>query len=263
MAGFGARWLGNAPSKPLMNGLQWGVAALLGLAVAIQLARVIWSLIAPLGPLGDWRPQTLVAPAEASQFDPFFRLQPSGPAQAVVTSLALKLFGVRVDSASGRGSAIIETPDGIQSSYAVGEEVMPGVVLKQVAYDNVTIERGGVAEQLFLDQSVAAPVAQPTPQGSSSAQVATPPPVGTKLIDSVTATPRTENGKVTGLVLQPKGDAPLFAAAGLQPGDVLMSVNGTNVASPDALSQLPATGTVSLDVERGGRRISLSAKIAQ
>ena len=38
---------------------------------------------------------------------------------------------------------------------------MPGVVLESVAFDNVTIDRGGTSEQIFLDQSTPAPAPPP------------------------------------------------------------------------------------------------------
>jgi general secretion pathway protein C len=136
--------------------------------LAVQTARIIWLLATPLTPWGEVRNPPLETTANPD-FDPFFRLsaQPQG---AVVTSLALKLFGTRVDEAMGGGSAIIETPDGIQSSFLVGEEIVPGVKLKSVSYDGVVIDRGGAAEQLFLDQSIAAPVAKPaTPTNAAVA----------------------------------------------------------------------------------------------
>jgi len=129
--------------------------ALLGL-LAWQCARLAWALVTPVSPLGDWRRDTVAAPSPAvfAAFDPFFRLsQTSGP--VTVTGLNLKLFGVRQDRASGRGSAIIGLPDGRQASYAVGEEILPGVTLSAVAFDNITIRRGSGDEQLFLDQSQA------------------------------------------------------------------------------------------------------------
>jgi general secretion pathway protein C len=140
--------------------------------IAVQAARLVWILVTPLGPLGE--PRRDFAQGEVSPgFDPFFRLSsPSG--SAVVTSLALKLFGVRVDEAMGGGSAIVETPDGIQSSFAVGDEIMPGVKLKQVAFDSIMIERNGASEQLFLDQSIDAPVAQPSANASAQPVVNAP-----------------------------------------------------------------------------------------
>ena len=74
--------------------------------IAIQAARLAWILVTPIGPVGDWKATgALAAPADASalaSFDPFFRLDgAAGP--AVVTSLNLKLYGVREDRATGRG----------------------------------------------------------------------------------------------------------------------------------------------------------------
>ena len=70
--------------------------------------------VAPVGPVGTWKAASGSGgggdESLLSRFDPFFRGgATSGP--AVVTSLAIKLFGVRVDQAMGRGSAIIATPD--------------------------------------------------------------------------------------------------------------------------------------------------------
>jgi general secretion pathway protein C len=141
--------------------------------IAVQAARLVWTLVTPLAPLGEPR-KTIVQGEVSPAFDPFFRLS-SQSGSAVVTSLALKLFGVRVDEAMGGGSAIVETPDGIQSSFAVGDEIMPGVKLKQVAFDSIMIERNGASEQLFLDQSISAPVAQPSVNMSSQAVVSAPP----------------------------------------------------------------------------------------
>ncbi len=242
---------------------QGAVLGLLIIALAAQGARLVWALVVPIGTVGEWRPATIHSSAAsrsgAADFDPFFRM--AQPVQeAVVTSLALKLFGVRMNMATGQGSAIIETTNGVQSSFAVGEEIEPGVTLKMVSFDNVTIERGGVAEQIFLDQSVAAPVAQPTgaaiPPGDSSGS--------SLLANSIEISPRAENGKINGMTLNPKGDGALFRAAGLEPGDVLTAVNGKPVSDgEDVRSILAGGGTVSLEVERGGRRMTVSARTGQ
>ena len=57
---------------------------------------------------------------------------------------------------SGLGSAILAGPDGVQDSFAVGQEVMSGVVLDAVNFDHVVLDRGGEKETLYLDQSVPA-----------------------------------------------------------------------------------------------------------
>ncbi|MFM9853448.1 MAG: type II secretion system protein N [Sphingomonadaceae bacterium] len=238
------------------------LAGLVLAALAMQCARLMWVILAPLGPVGEWRPASVTRSASdaSGEFDPFFRLQPATPPKAVVTSLSLKLFGTRLDSAVGRGSAIIAAPDGVQSSYAVGDEIVAGVRLKSVAYDSVTIDRGGVDEQLFLDQSVAAPVASP----NGAAPPATPgtTPSAAALQASLDAAPRLNGSTLTGLTLNPKGDGKLFDAAGLKAGDVLTAVNGKAITSASDFSQVvpAADGTVSLQVERAGRTMTLSAK---
>lgn len=139
-----------------------------GLLVAIlliQLARLVWALATPVGLFGDWRArQPVIVGADARRalfagFDPFFRAESPGQGSetAQVTSLALQLFGTRMNEGSGQGSAIIAGSDGVQASYAVGEEIAPGVRLKAVGFDHVVIERGGVEEKLFIEQSASSP----------------------------------------------------------------------------------------------------------
>jgi len=238
--------------------------SLIGL-LAIQCARLIWVAVAPVGPVGNWKAVTsaIVARDESllGRFDPFFRSEiVAGP--AVVTSLSIKLFGVRLDVAMGRGSAIIATPDGVQSSYAVGDEIMPGVKLKSVTMEGVTIDRGGVDEQVFLDQSVVAPVATPGLPGALP--TAGVPASAATLAAEISFMPRTANGQVTGFLVSPKGPGIAFRAAGLQDGDVLTAINGQSIrAVEDVTSAIGATapsGMIMLSVERGGKSISLSTK---
>ncbi len=161
---------------------------LLLVLLAVQAARLFWALLTPLGPVGEYRALNTAIPLQQSvgalaSFDPFFR-QTAGAAAArvTVTALDIRLFGTLEDRATGRGSAIIGTADGRQTSYRVGEEIMPGVVLTAVAFDHVTITRAGVAEQLFLDQSMgpAAPSGPQTPAMTTPPQpvpvVRAPPP---------------------------------------------------------------------------------------
>ncbi|MFN3432753.1 MAG: type II secretion system protein N, partial [Sphingomonas sp.] len=166
---------------PVVN--VYSMAELVLLAgLATQVARLMWTLATPVSPLGDWRPADVSVPGRPydvlAGFDPFFRLGGAQPGPATVTALQLTLFGIRVDEASGRGSAIVAGPDNVQKSVGVGEEIQPGVRLKAVAFDHITIDRGGTSEDLFLVQSDApgaapagAPGALPAPPG-----VAPPPP---------------------------------------------------------------------------------------
>lgn len=231
---------------------------LLGL-LALQCARLVWVVLTPVGSFGPWegrQAQILsVAARQAlfSTFDPFYRSGPSQASSGVVTSLALTVYGIRLNEGSGQGSAIVAGPDGVQNSFAVGEEILPGVVLKAVAFDHITIDRGGAEEQVFLDQS------QPSPTAPALVGSAPPPVMG---LDNPTAdglkrdiglSPRMQNGRVTGLILTSRG--PTFQNAGFQPGDVITQIDGQPVGSLGDLQALQGKimpgARISLTVERG------------
>ena len=239
-----------------VRALYWLLAVLL----VLQCVRLFWTVVTPVSPVGKWHSaKPLAAITGAPGFDPFFRTSGGAAPTTAVTSLALKLFGTRVDYASGRGSAIIATPDGVQSSFAVGDEIVPGVKLKEVGGDFVVIDRGGTAEQLFLDQSTPAPVASPTGAAPPAALVAAP--AGAQaILDAVSVQPRMSGSEMSGLILTPKGDGAAFKAAGLEPGDILLAVDGKRVQAITDLPALPAGGSGPiLQVERAGRTITVSA----
>jgi general secretion pathway protein C len=245
-------------------------AALLAF-IGLQLARLIWTLLTPLGPLGEWRgpgmEPAVGSPAVLGSFDPFFRLGGAG-GPVTVTSLNLRLFGIRQDQASGRGSAIIAGSDGRQRSVAVGEEIEPGVVLKAVEFDHVTISRAGADEQLFMDQSQGAGTpasAPPPPVPSATPMVVAPtaapapasPPPSPPQVD---IEPRMNGAQLTGVVVRPRGNSDSLRALGLAPGDVVVAVNGRRLRTPgqaEALAADLASPRVSLQVERDGRVITL------
>ena len=232
--------------------------------LAMQCARLAWTVVTPVGPIGDWKTLSARPAAPAGvlgSFDPFFRLNPqAGP--VVVTSLNLQLFGIRQDAASGRGSAIIATPDGVQRSFAVGEEIVPGVTLTGVAFDSVTISRGGATEQLYMDQSPEAKVVGAAPAKPSKMELRPPveaPPPGAP--PSVTPPP------VVRVPAPPPAPArDLLTAMGLAPGDVVTSVNGRRVGSADearALAREMAGRTVVVQVQRNGRLVTLRGRGGQ
>jgi general secretion pathway protein C len=135
-----------ARALAVAEALGWGAAG-------IVLARAFWLAVTPAGPLGTppVAAVTTASPLALAGSDPFF--PQSVTAADAVSGLDLTLVGTRVDNASGRGSAIIATPDGRQQSFAVGEEIMPGVKLVAVEFESVTLDRGGARETLYIDQS--------------------------------------------------------------------------------------------------------------
>lgn len=257
---------------PVVN--LYSIAELLLLAaLAVQVARFAWALVTPVGPLGDWRPAAPIVsglPADAlASFDPFFRLEgDAGP--ATVTSLQLTLFGTRIDEAQGGGSAILAGPDNVQTSVAVGEEVAPGVRLKAVAFDHVTLDRGGTDEDLFIDQSKSVQPVNPAPAGAPPVTAPAPPPAAgvpvSQIRSEIGFIPRIDAGRVSGLVVRPQGTGNLFRQAGLREGDVITSVGGRPVSGADEFDRVAsafrAGGNIPLVVERGGQTLPLSLTVA-
>ncbi|MGY2736185.1 type II secretion system protein N [Sphingomonas sp. UYP23] len=273
-------FLRRLPVTTVYSTLELALIALL----AIQSARLVWAVLTPVGPVGIWRPEqgAVAGSPEAilRGFDPFYRASGGdavGP--AVVTTLQLTLFGVRIDEAQGGGSAIIAGPDGVQQSVGVGQEIMPGVRLKAVAFDHVTIDRGGAAEDLYLPQTEQAPVqavpnGPPLIGGGALSGGAAPPsaeigPQGVSFAQmrrDVGFIPRIDGGRVSGLTVRAQGAGAGFRAAGLRDGDVITQIAGKPVGGAEDIERLAAQyakgGQLSLSVERGKDTVPLVITIA-
>lgn len=265
---------------PAVNFYSLGELLLLAV-LATQCARLFWAIVTPVGPVGDWRvaqPGVNGSPSAILRgFDPFFRVSGAQSATTAVTSLQLTLFGTRIDDATGLSSAIIAGPDGVQNSIGVGEEIVPGVRLKAVAFDHVTIDRGGKAEELYIDQSTAPPpVANAAtaplttaPSGTApagSAAAGMPPGVTASQVKSdIAFTPRIDGGRVTGLVVRAQGAGAAFRSVGLKDGDVVTAAGGRAIGGPADIDRIFAGLTpgssLSLTVERGAQTLALVVTI--
>ncbi len=248
------------------RGLYPVLFVILAVLLLIQAIRLIWLVLTPLGPVGDYRANDVqvLSPQSRltlfSSFDPFFR---DGAAQTanVVTSLQLTLYGIRMNEASGLGSAILSGPDGVQENYAVGQEIMSGVTLNSVAFDHVVISRGGVLESLYLDQSIPAQtVGTEDPEGPASLAIS-----GDEIPGIASLAPRNEQGRVTGIVLSPLGDGSLFKSAGFRNGDIVVSINGNRVGSTSDIetlkSQIQPGARLSVEVERGANTVPIAVNL--
>ncbi|GAA3719201.1 type II secretion system protein N [Sphingomonas cynarae] len=259
--------------------------------LAVQSARLLWVLATPVGPLGDWRPAGVTVPgsplALLTSFDPFFRLQQTATGPATVTALQLTLFGIRLDEATGRGSAIVAGPDGVQQSVAVGDEIQPGVRLKAVAFDHITLDRGGADEDLFLDQSGPSssvssgtgspagsglPMDRPSMPGRGREGPPPPPGAGARSVpvaqlrQEIGFIPRLDGGRISGLTVRSQGSGQLFRQAGLRDGDVVTSIAGRPVSGPGDLDRIASDfsggGNIPITVERGQNTLPLAITIA-
>lgn len=257
-----------------MPGLYAIFLAILAVLLVIQAIRLIWLVVTPLGPVGAWKagevqvlsPQSRLS--LFSSFDPFYRTGGSATAN-VVTSLQLTLFGIRMNEGSGLGSAILAGPDGVQESYAVGDEVMSGVKLDVVHFDHVVIDRGGSKESLYLDQSIPAETVgggdAETESVGLPSRLTGSSPEAAAIANSVDLAPRSADGKVTGIVVSPRGDGVLFRATGFRDGDIIVSVNGQPVSSTNDIAALKskiAPGVrLSVEVERGADTVPIAVNM--
>ncbi len=257
-----------------LSGVSWGrgglslrrlplrrvVEAALILLLLVQAGRLVWLFAAPAPQAVQARLLPEVDLSILSRFDAFFR-NGGGGAEAVPSDGGgLTLFGVRADGAGG-GSAIIGLSDGRQVSVGAGEELKAGLTLTSVAPDHVMLSRGGAPFRLdFPDLAsgvAAATTAQPAvtaPEPASAEGVVVDPQ---RLIAQAGLRPRIQGLGVNGLTVSASGDGSELRNAGLRSGDVILSVNGTALNSPQALAalrgQLADAPSAQIQFERDGQ----------
>jgi general secretion pathway protein C len=232
--------------------LYTSLKALILAVLAVLATQLVWAIVTPVGPFGDWRPaapRTLSAEAQSallSRIDPFFRWGSAGGQAATPGPTDFQLFGTRLGSVGIPGSAILGQADGEQRSYAVGEEVAPGVKLAAVYFDRVDLDRGGIR------QSIAMPGAE---QAAPAGQL------GRSIADAFNFKPRTSAEGITGAIVNPGRDLVPFNASGLRQGDVIVAVNGARITSLIDIQQLEASlapgARLILTIERGAQTLPI------
>lgn len=243
-----------------------GIEAALALVLIVQLGRLAWIVIepieAPSAPTAASRAATAVDYSVFQRFDAFFRNGAgTGGAEQGEGGGQFRLFGLRSDGAGG-GSAIIGLADGRQVSIAVGEAVEPGVILQSVGADHVVLARGSSQTRLAFGEALSGP---PPPPPPSTPQTVTPQPASpaaapaaadpARLIASGLR-PRMQGARLNGFTIAADADAAALEAAGLQPGDVILAVNGQPLDRLDRIAalrgQLSNSASAEIRFERDG-----------
>lgn len=254
----------GAFGRLLPNDLHFWLKAILLALVAIHAAKLFWVVVTPVGPFGEWRPTAprLLSPeaqtAVIAAVNPFFRAG-AMQSQAQRPSLDLQLFGTRASQGSLPGSAILGASDGEQNSYAVGEEVAPGLTLSAVAFDHVILSRGGSSQTIYIagaDSGEGAAAAQ----GAGAAAA-----VSTAVGNAFRLNPRRQGDRVSGVLVTPGSNPQIFAAAGFRDGDVIVAVNGAQITSMIDVQQLQSSiapgARLLLTVERGADKIPVALNL--
>lgn len=242
-------------------------------SVAIALAGLSWriaSLMEDRSPKPQ--PATPILPrAGEADVAPILALAPfgngtSGAAQP--TRLPIELRGVILAIPRERSTALIAPSGGTPIAYRVGEPIPQGATIQTIGVDSVILGVGGHRELLAFPKpgAAAAPASVTAPAGP--APLSLPPRAGaapgapsspTALLDSLGATPVNGGYRV--------GDSlsPAVRQAGLLPGDLIDQVNGTLLGNPamdqQTLAAAARSGTVRIDLVRGGRRTTITVPL--
>ncbi len=212
-----------------------------------------------------------------------------GTALVATTSTAnIRLLGTAT-SVEDRAFAIVENQTTrSQGLYREGDLIAPGILLVQVAWDRITIERDGKRETLLLPKDLptptnASPVVPVSLQATANAQEGVQK-LGqdsyhidrrevdhainnlSELFTQVRAVPYTpQEGVTQGFRLfQIKPDS-LIDRIGLKNGDVIQRVNGVEISNPSTafqlLQDLQGHAQLRVDVLRNHQPTTLSYEI--
>ncbi|MEM6413989.1 MAG: type II secretion system protein N [Pseudomonadota bacterium] len=259
---------------------------LLSAAIAVLLALIVYSIIAPLPiperlPVSGAPAQSAVKQEVLENANPFRNAAvAAGGAAAAVglsdsdeealeeTTLNLVLHGVRVDQ--NNQTAIIRLPNGQQKTFRVGDELIPGVTLNDAYQDQVTITRRGVRETLTLvnrDPKVAranrnSRRVQTNVSTASSANSRVSKTIASRDFSEFIQVSPFATKEGIRLVLNPGKDSTLFTKSGLKPGDVLLEVDGRSVTgNPESIIStfqgLNPGNEIEISVERNEQFIPL------
>ena len=274
----------NPAGNPL---LPRAVGLLLLVAVGVLAAQVTWQIVEP-----DVRPSVtqaieaarvtptatgavespLAAVADLPLFGVLGARTAPPPTAAPETRLRLRLVGLAAGDTPTQGHAIIAESGSPERLYTVGDTIGGQARLHEVHADRVILERGGSLETLRLPRSDAASVSPATAPARAAPSADLPRVQRSewledpeKLLQSVHARPIIRDGALYGLEVRPTRNARQFQQAGLQPGDVITSVNGVPLAAIEApenlFEELAAQSQVGIVVDRGGEALPLTIQL--
>jgi len=271
------------------------VTLLLVIAIAWQLARIIWMLM-PGSSAGDL---IVATPSQVSAVAaPGLRANVQAIANAHIFGAAstdgavteappvidedlaetrqnLSLKGTIAASQPGEGLAIIADSRNEEKLYGIRDTVVPGTTLHAVYPDRVVLNEGGALRALklpkeFPQSQVPARRSTTSVNRASSSNRSIQTVVSrnvAKLADVVRPTPYMVAGQMQGYRVYPGRDRKQFAALGLRPGDLIKDINGAALTDPQQamriFQSLGNSDQVSVTVVRNGQPQSLILKTSQ
>lgn len=196
------------------------------------------------------------------------------PSTAPQTQMNLVLSAVFASNDPTKGLAIIGESAAAANVFKVGEAVRPGTMLHAVYPDRVILDRSGQLEALALPtQNMAgvkltqAPAARPASSQFTEnlRQLAESNPGA--IAEVVRPQPVFANGVQRGYRVYPGRNRQMFARLGLQPGDLVTTINGTPLDDPqrgmEIFNTMATSDRVTVTVERNGQSQDLTLNTAQ
>jgi general secretion pathway protein C len=178
-----------------------------------------------------------------------------------MSTLNVKLRGVFAGTGGAPGHAIVNT-GGRDQSAGVGAEIAPGVALDSVHARHIILKRNGVFERVNLEepQILAQAAPRPAPPPVAAPAPAAPP------APAPGAAPAPPQSGAQGLVVSSVPAGSLLERIGLQPGDVVKSINGKPVANEADVARVlkdrSLLAPVNAEVERGGAIVPITVSAA-
>jgi general secretion pathway protein C len=273
------QWLDRATRT-----LPRALAVVFAIAIAWQLVQLTWMLLEPASQVDS---QPIVASTEPStrpkgvdvqaivSANLFGKAQDQAAATgpAPETQLNLVLSAVFASEDPEKGLAIIGESAQQTKVYSVGDTIRSGTRLHEVYVDRVILDRGGALETLALPKrnqtAVMASRPPPTPQPNRTVEnlrrIAETNP--TAFAEIVRPQPVFANGVQRGYRVYPGRNRQQFAKLGLQPGDLVLSINGTPLDDPqrgmEIFNTIGTSDRVQVTVERNGQSQDLTLNTAQ
>lgn len=221
----------------------------------------------------------------------------------VATRLPLELLGVFVADKADNSAAIISQRGRQGLLYTIGDDVPGNATLAEVQADHVILRRAGVRETLHFPspaESIAArsrfdtaPLQveddyvdeyidtetydEPYEDGAEDSAADSAEAAVSEYRERLEADPAgaleelgvspVSDGAAEGYRIGDLAQSPYLSQTGLQPGDVILSVNGRPVGDLDQdrleLDNVLAEGSARLEIQRGTRRFFVTASLQQ
>jgi general secretion pathway protein C len=224
-------------------------------ALGASLAWLMWAAIEPVGSLDATTPLS-PSPGKLDKLNTRLSLLPqismSGGSQVPLNQLAagIVLHATRA-GLDGDGAAILSIGGAPQTTFAVGDELALGSRLVKVAADHIEIDSSGQRYRLeFTRAERAASVLQPTASPESRS-----PPVG-QLMNSLPLQSVRRAGGQAAFAVTAHESLSAFGGSGLQPGDILLKIDGVDVSAANLASyaaQIQSGRTFEVTFERNGQ----------